>query len=319
MDWDYLYPHGLNEHKQYKRNQLVARNEEGVACCLKCKAPRYIEVVRGQSTYLQPRGVWYDLRAPEILRRAFRRKDSPLHEEFLEDNSRNAFLQSVYGQRLMEATNGQVGDPANIQLELAADGVTVYKFKHHVTTVIVMRFRNVPPDRRGQNANVEIIVLVPGPEEPPNVSLFLQGVAKWVKESQQPGGAITLSRPATEEEVSEQDPTGVLAAIAAAEAAKAETTIAEQAVADAEAARVAAEQEGSSQAAAAAADRVEAAVAVAQQALAREQAAAAQATQALVATTYQDSAAAAAAAGETGTTTAAPHLGARQSPMPKVV
>ena len=91
---------------------------------------------RGQQTYLRPIGIWYDLRAPDIIQRAFRRQDSPLHDEYPADSSINDFMQSECGRRLSEAA---MLTPQSLLLEIAADGVTVFKFKHHTTTVIVLR------------------------------------------------------------------------------------------------------------------------------------------------------------------------------------
>ena len=198
----YIYPAGKGHHLQFTRRRLAAGLKEGEAYCPKCKTPRFDKVGK-DGTILQPRGTWYDLRADQILQRVFRRAESPLHDDYPLDTSINGFFQSAYGKQLIAVTQGAVQDPANVLIEVAADGVTVYKFKHHVTTVIAIRFQNVPPHRRGQRSNIEIIALVPGPSEPPDVSLFLQDLCNMIKDSQQPGGAMRLVRPATQEEVEE--------------------------------------------------------------------------------------------------------------------
>ena len=150
------------------------------------QATRFIEKPNG---HLEARGIWYDLLpVSKIIPPCARRHDSPLNEDYDRDTSINAFLESEYGKELHSATQGAISDPKNILLEMAADGVTIFKFKHHITTVIVIRYRNVPPWRRGENSNIEIIALVPGPKEPHNTGIFLQDFCNDIKATQQPGG-----------------------------------------------------------------------------------------------------------------------------------
>ena len=164
----YLYPPLKNGHTQYARQEVHARDQEGIAWCPRCKTHRFEEVSelmpvvkaclqlsfhlsdmslnrtvrgfqvrRGQQTYLRPIGIWYDLRPADIIHRVYRRQDSPLHDDFPADSSINDFLHSEFAMKLSERT--RITDPQALLLELAADGVTVYKFKHHTTTVIVLR------------------------------------------------------------------------------------------------------------------------------------------------------------------------------------
>ena len=124
-------------------------------CCLiYSQAGRFLIQANG---HIEVRGIYYDFKPDkEIIPRSYRRADSPLNEAFSRDTSINSFLESDYGRELRRATNEAVADPQNILLEGAADGVTIFKFKYHISTVIVIRWRNVPPWRRGSNSNVEV-------------------------------------------------------------------------------------------------------------------------------------------------------------------
>ena len=105
--------------------------------------------------------------------------------EWEEDESINAFRHSAHGKRLQAAANEAVAQGADqvLFLDFGVDGVQLYKFKHHSSTVIVARVSNVNPERRGVRSNIDIVALVPGPHEPADASAFLEPTLRFLADS----------------------------------------------------------------------------------------------------------------------------------------
>eukprot|EP00873_Tetraselmis_striata_P035905 jgi/Tetstr1/456169/TSEL_042937.t1 len=93
---------------------------------------------------LEHDGVYYDLGIAEVLRRMLRRLDSATRQPYREDLSKNAFLNSDFARALTEATDGAIGDPGNLFMEVGIDGIQLAKFKYHSANVYVTRVASVP-------------------------------------------------------------------------------------------------------------------------------------------------------------------------------
>eukprot|EP00873_Tetraselmis_striata_P024248 jgi/Tetstr1/444512/TSEL_032391.t1 len=124
-------------------------DELGVASCMECEAPRFVQVRKNRKIILEPDGIYFDFGIIEILWRMLRRPDSAANQPYRQDLSKNAFLNSDCGRQLKEATDGAIADAANLIMDVGIDGVQLTKFKHHSATVYVSRVANVP---RGYHA-----------------------------------------------------------------------------------------------------------------------------------------------------------------------
>eukprot|EP00873_Tetraselmis_striata_P044852 jgi/Tetstr1/465116/TSEL_009839.t1 len=119
-------------------------DELGVASCMECEAPRFVQVRKNRKIILEPDGIYFDFGIIEILWRMLRRPDSAANQPYMQDLSKNAFLNSDFGRQLKEATDGAIADAANLIMDVGIDGVQLTKFKHHSATVYVSRVANVP-------------------------------------------------------------------------------------------------------------------------------------------------------------------------------
>eukprot|EP00873_Tetraselmis_striata_P021342 jgi/Tetstr1/441606/TSEL_029834.t1 len=119
-------------------------DELGVASCMECEAPRFVQVRKNRKIILEPDGIYFDFGIIEILWRMLRRPDSAANQPYRQDLSKNAFLNSDFGRQLKEATDGAIADAANLIMDVGIDGVQLTKFKHHSATVYVSRVANVP-------------------------------------------------------------------------------------------------------------------------------------------------------------------------------
>ena len=96
--------------------------------------------------HIDVRAIYYEFKPDrEIIPISYRRADSPLNKAFYRDTSINSFFESDYGRELRRATNEAVADPKDILLEGATAGVTICKFKYHISIGIVIRWPNIPP------------------------------------------------------------------------------------------------------------------------------------------------------------------------------
>eukprot|EP00873_Tetraselmis_striata_P000362 jgi/Tetstr1/420626/TSEL_011714.t1 len=119
-------------------------DELGVASCMECEAPRFVQVRKNRKIILEPDGIYFDFGIIEILWRMLRRPDSAANQPYRQDLSKNAFLNSDFGRQLKEATDGAIADAANLIMDVGIDGVQLTTFKHHSATVYVSRVANVP-------------------------------------------------------------------------------------------------------------------------------------------------------------------------------
>eukprot|EP00873_Tetraselmis_striata_P042292 jgi/Tetstr1/462556/TSEL_007544.t1 len=119
-------------------------DEPGVASCMECEAPRFVQVRKNRKIIMEPDGIYFDFGIIEILWRMLRRPDSAANQPYRQDLSKNAFLNSDFGRQLKEATDGAIADAANLIMDVGFDGVQLTKFKHHSATVYVSRVANVP-------------------------------------------------------------------------------------------------------------------------------------------------------------------------------
>eukprot|EP00873_Tetraselmis_striata_P009699 jgi/Tetstr1/429963/TSEL_019825.t1 len=119
-------------------------DEPGVASCMECEAPRFVQVRKNRKIILEPDGIYFDFGIIEILWRMLRRPVSAANQPYRQDLSKNAFLNSKLGRKWKEATDGAIADAANLIMDVGIDGVQLTKFKHHSATVYVSRVANVP-------------------------------------------------------------------------------------------------------------------------------------------------------------------------------
>eukprot|EP00873_Tetraselmis_striata_P019437 jgi/Tetstr1/439701/TSEL_028120.t1 len=119
-------------------------DEPGVASCRECEAPRFVQVRKNRKIIMEPDGIYFDFGIIEILWRMLRRPDSAANQPYMQDLSKNAFLNSDFGRQLKEAADGAIADAANLIMDVGIDGVQLTKFKHHSATVYVSRVANVP-------------------------------------------------------------------------------------------------------------------------------------------------------------------------------
>eukprot|EP00873_Tetraselmis_striata_P038327 jgi/Tetstr1/458591/TSEL_044994.t1 len=116
-------------------------DEPGVASCMECEAPRFAQVGKNRKIILEPYGIYFDFGIIEILWRMLRRPDSAANQPYMQNLSKNAFLNSDFGRQLKEATDGAIADAANLMMDVGIDRVQLTKFKHHSATVYKLTCR----------------------------------------------------------------------------------------------------------------------------------------------------------------------------------
>eukprot|EP00873_Tetraselmis_striata_P015949 jgi/Tetstr1/436213/TSEL_025058.t1 len=97
-------------------------DEPGVASCMECEAPRFVQVRKNRKIILEPDGIYFDFGIIEILWRMLRRPDSAANQPYMHDLSKNASLKSDFGRQLKEATDGAIADAANLIMDVGIDG-----------------------------------------------------------------------------------------------------------------------------------------------------------------------------------------------------
>eukprot|EP00873_Tetraselmis_striata_P028583 jgi/Tetstr1/448847/TSEL_036073.t1 len=135
-------------------------DEHGVAICPNCNTPRFVLIRKNRVIILEPDGIYYDFGVAEVFRRMLRRPESAADQPYRENLSKNAFLNFDFGRALMEATDGAIGDPANLIMDVGIDGIQPTKFKHHSATVYVTRVANVPRHCAAGATNSEILLVL---------------------------------------------------------------------------------------------------------------------------------------------------------------
>eukprot|EP00873_Tetraselmis_striata_P021422 jgi/Tetstr1/441686/TSEL_029911.t1 len=75
-------------------------DEPGVASCMECEAPRFVQVRKNRKIILEPDGVYFDFGIIEILWRMLRRPGSAANQPYMQDLSKHAFLNSDFGRQL---------------------------------------------------------------------------------------------------------------------------------------------------------------------------------------------------------------------------
>uniref|UniRef100_A0A7S1T1H1 Uncharacterized protein n=1 Tax=Tetraselmis chuii TaxID=63592 RepID=A0A7S1T1H1_9CHLO len=173
---DHVYPDPAS-HTQATYQALAESAKLGEGKC-DCGGARFVTKRHGATFKLIPAAKFYDFRIEDIVQRMLMREDAPIHDsEYKEDVSINSFKASPHGQVVHAAADAAFlngGADFTIVVDFGADGVQLYKFKFHSTTVYAIRFSNVCPEKRSSNANIEILLVVPGPHEPSNASVFLR-------------------------------------------------------------------------------------------------------------------------------------------------